>query len=292
MCQFQDCKVLVSNVDSQPSLQGGVIVLVLGEMSNKGETCHKFTQTFFLAEQPEGYYVLNDMFRFLKEDFATDVVEETPVVPNIEKAEHVKPLAIKKSFTAYISTVQKETGSAEPQKQKKEVAKPAPVAAPVQAPSPVPAPELVEEVKAAPAPKAVTPAPVSKPAVAPVAAPATVQPKSWAALINVSPAPSTSQPAATTSKPASASPKKDLLKPADQPDASDFKPVQNRRETRQEPRRGSETGNLSSQQTRKSTLSTSRASTTHSTAKRLLQFSVLQVRCDTLRLWHSVIWRL
>jgi hypothetical protein len=37
-------------------------------MSNKGEPWRKFVQTFFLAEQPNGYYVLNDIFRFLKED--------------------------------------------------------------------------------------------------------------------------------------------------------------------------------------------------------------------------------
>ncbi|KAJ3044220.1 hypothetical protein HDV00_002898 [Rhizophlyctis rosea] len=65
---FQDCKVLVSSVDSQASLNGGIIVQVLGEMSNKGQASHKFAQTFFLAEQPNGYYVLNDIFRFLKED--------------------------------------------------------------------------------------------------------------------------------------------------------------------------------------------------------------------------------
>ncbi|KAJ3063527.1 hypothetical protein HK102_008449, partial [Quaeritorhiza haematococci] len=69
---FQDCKVLVSNVDSQASLDGGIIVQVLGEMSNKGGASHKFAQTFFLAEQPNGYYVLNDIFRFLKEDIDND----------------------------------------------------------------------------------------------------------------------------------------------------------------------------------------------------------------------------
>ena len=62
----------MSSVDSQASMSGGVIVQVLGEMSNNDDVCHKFSQTFFLAEKPEGYYVLNDIFRFLKEDI--DVV--------------------------------------------------------------------------------------------------------------------------------------------------------------------------------------------------------------------------
>ncbi|KAJ1551625.1 hypothetical protein HK096_006458 [Nowakowskiella sp. JEL0078] len=69
---FTDCKVLVSNVDSQTSLSGGIIVQVLGELSNHGLPCHKFAQTFFLAEQPNGYYVRNDIFRFLKEDIDND----------------------------------------------------------------------------------------------------------------------------------------------------------------------------------------------------------------------------
>jgi hypothetical protein len=39
-------------------------------MSNRGEAWKKFVQTFFLAEQPNGYFVLNDIFRFLKEETA------------------------------------------------------------------------------------------------------------------------------------------------------------------------------------------------------------------------------
>ncbi|KAG0264894.1 hypothetical protein BGZ95_003474, partial [Linnemannia exigua] len=65
---FEDCKVLVSNVDSQTSLNGGIMIQVLGEMSNRGGPSQKFVQTFFLAEQPKGFYVLNDIFRYLKDD--------------------------------------------------------------------------------------------------------------------------------------------------------------------------------------------------------------------------------
>ncbi|KAG0002394.1 hypothetical protein BGZ79_003075 [Entomortierella chlamydospora] len=65
---FEDCKVLVSNVDSQSSMNGGIMIQVLGYMSNKGGPSQKFAQTFFLAQQPKGYYVLNDIFRYLKED--------------------------------------------------------------------------------------------------------------------------------------------------------------------------------------------------------------------------------
>ncbi|TPX53107.1 hypothetical protein SeMB42_g01000 [Synchytrium endobioticum] len=64
---FKDCEVKLSNIDSQTS-SGGVLLQVLGEMSNQGGPAHKFAQTFFLARQTNGYFVLNDIFRFLKEE--------------------------------------------------------------------------------------------------------------------------------------------------------------------------------------------------------------------------------
>jgi len=65
---FQDTKVYVSNVDSQSSADGGIVIQVLGEMSNKGGKWRKFAQTFFLAQQPNGFYVLNDIFRYLNDE--------------------------------------------------------------------------------------------------------------------------------------------------------------------------------------------------------------------------------
>ncbi|KAA1122363.1 hypothetical protein PGTUg99_037089 [Puccinia graminis f. sp. tritici] len=78
---FDDCKVFVSNVDSQSSADGGIIVQVLGEMSNQAGPWRKFAQTFFLAEQPNGFFVLNDIFRYMKEedDDAEDEPEAEPV---------------------------------------------------------------------------------------------------------------------------------------------------------------------------------------------------------------------
>jgi hypothetical protein len=73
---FEDCKVLVSNLDCQGSIHGGIVVQVLGEMSNRGGLAQKFVQTFFLAEQPKGYYVHNDIFRFLKDDHEEEQDEE------------------------------------------------------------------------------------------------------------------------------------------------------------------------------------------------------------------------
>lgn len=45
------------------------LVYVMGEMETNFYSSRKFVQTFFLAEQATGFYIYNDIFRFLKEDF-------------------------------------------------------------------------------------------------------------------------------------------------------------------------------------------------------------------------------
>ena len=69
---YEDCKVFVSTVDSQGSAENGIVIQVVGELSNKAGPWRKFAQTFFLAEQPNGYFVLNDIFRFIKEESDDD----------------------------------------------------------------------------------------------------------------------------------------------------------------------------------------------------------------------------
>jgi len=66
--------VLLSTVDSVESINGGIVIQVLGEVSNDNAPSQKFAQTFFLAmsHSPVGYYVLNNIFRFLKEDVDSD----------------------------------------------------------------------------------------------------------------------------------------------------------------------------------------------------------------------------
>ncbi|KAF9180135.1 hypothetical protein BGZ51_006421 [Haplosporangium sp. Z 767] len=73
---FEGCKVLISNLDCQSSINGGIVIQVLGEMSNRSDPSQRFVQTFFLAEQHMGYYVHNDIFRYLKEDTQEEYVEE------------------------------------------------------------------------------------------------------------------------------------------------------------------------------------------------------------------------
>lgn len=67
--------MFIHSVDAQSSANGGIIIQVIGEMSNRGEPWRKFAQTFFLAQQPNGYFVLNDIFRFLKEESVEDEEE-------------------------------------------------------------------------------------------------------------------------------------------------------------------------------------------------------------------------
>lgn len=74
---FQDCKVRVSNVDSQASMNN-IVIQVIGETSNKGQEPKKFVQTFVLAQQPSGYFVLNDILRYINEDVEEETEAEAP----------------------------------------------------------------------------------------------------------------------------------------------------------------------------------------------------------------------
>ncbi|KAH9855374.1 hypothetical protein C2E23DRAFT_724549 [Lenzites betulinus] len=169
---FQDCKVFIHSVDAQSSANGGIIIQVIGEMSNKGEDWRKFVQTFFLAEQPNGYFVLNDIFRFLKEESVEEGDEQEAEI------------------------VQKPTPSAEPVVP---IAPPSPSPPPPAEPEPVPAPSL------APPPAVEEPAPSPSPSPAP-------EPQSQVnghapeTKPEPTPAPREPSPAPTPEPPATASP--------------------------------------------------------------------------------------
>ncbi|KAI1212187.1 uncharacterized protein F4807DRAFT_361637 [Annulohypoxylon truncatum] len=80
---FQDCKVRVSNVDSQASYEN-IVIQVIGETSNKAGDPKKFVQTFVLAQQPSGYFVLNDILRYIDEEGdeePAEVAQDEPVEP-------------------------------------------------------------------------------------------------------------------------------------------------------------------------------------------------------------------
>ncbi|KAK4409184.1 Nuclear transport factor 2 [Sesamum angolense] len=62
---YGDFRAEIKSVDAQESFNGGVNVLVTGYLTGKDNTVRNFAQSFFLAPQDRGYFVLNDMFRYL-----------------------------------------------------------------------------------------------------------------------------------------------------------------------------------------------------------------------------------
>ncbi|KAJ7961584.1 ras GTPase-activating protein-binding protein 2 [Quillaja saponaria] len=84
---YGDMTVEITSVDAQESYNKGVLVLVTGYMTGKDVTDNirrKFTQSFFLAPQDKGYFVLNDVFRYVDDNGTQGSVNdvETPVAPD------------------------------------------------------------------------------------------------------------------------------------------------------------------------------------------------------------------
>ena len=143
---FQDCKVFIHSVDAQSSANGGIIIQVIGEMSNHGDPWRKFVQTFFLAEQPNGYFVLNDIFRFLKEEaFEGDGVDDDVQEPTVLEPAPVAQTAASAPEPTYEPARELTPPPAvEPQQQEALVADEAPttdISEPHVTQTPTPAPE-------------------------------------------------------------------------------------------------------------------------------------------------------
>ncbi|XP_024366791.1 nuclear transport factor 2 [Physcomitrium patens] len=78
---YSQLKAEIKTVDSQDSLNGGVLVLVTGSLSTSSSGKRNFVQSFFLAPQAKGYFVLNDVLRYL--DDATPQEKTGPSVPSV-----------------------------------------------------------------------------------------------------------------------------------------------------------------------------------------------------------------
>lgn len=83
---YEECKVEIKTADAQKSYKDGVNVLVTGSLMGKDNLKRKFVQSFFLAPQDNGYFVLNDIFRYVEdvellENRSVDGVDETTTVP-------------------------------------------------------------------------------------------------------------------------------------------------------------------------------------------------------------------
>ncbi|VYS69724.1 unnamed protein product [Arabidopsis thaliana] len=74
---YGDCNSAeITSYDTQESHNGGFLLFVTGYFTLNKRSRRKFTQTFFLAPQEKGFFVLNDILRFANDD-AKDNVPET-----------------------------------------------------------------------------------------------------------------------------------------------------------------------------------------------------------------------
>ncbi|XP_060192254.1 nuclear transport factor 2-like isoform X2 [Lycium barbarum] len=99
---YKNYKAEIKTADAQESFKDGVIVLVTGCLTGKDNLRRKFTQTFFLAPQDKGYFVLNDVFRYVEENETdtvsemvngTEDVQSEVLTPDPEEAQHVEEKA-------------------------------------------------------------------------------------------------------------------------------------------------------------------------------------------------------
>ncbi|GFY86972.1 nuclear transport factor 2 (NTF2) family protein with RNA binding (RRM-RBD-RNP motifs) domain-containing protein [Actinidia rufa] len=76
---YKNYKAEIKTADAQESYKDGVIVLVTGRLTGPDNVGRKFTQTFFLAPQNNGYFVLNDVFRYVEDSHQ---LESSEVIVN------------------------------------------------------------------------------------------------------------------------------------------------------------------------------------------------------------------
>lgn len=60
---FQKIQHLVTAIDSQPTMDGGVLIVVLGQLKTDDDPAHTFNQTFILKPADGSFYVEHDIFR-------------------------------------------------------------------------------------------------------------------------------------------------------------------------------------------------------------------------------------
>ena len=83
-------------MDAKNSFNGGFLILVTGYLTGKDSLRCKFTQTFFLAPQDKGYFVLNDAFRYVddgSQNFMNDV--EVPFTPDPGNVKQILQFKVK-----------------------------------------------------------------------------------------------------------------------------------------------------------------------------------------------------
>ncbi|CAL8353306.1 unnamed protein product [Boreogadus saida] len=167
--QFSECHTKIRHVDAHATMTDGVVVQVLGELSNNGQPMRKFMQTFVLAPEgsvPNKFYVHNDIFRYEDEVFGDSEAEldEESEEEVEEEPEEIQaspePLQDSPSSTSYYEAHPVTNGVEEPMEE--------PVPEQEPEPEPEPKPEEVkqeeEKVLEEMEEKAPSPAPADSPA--------------------------------------------------------------------------------------------------------------------------------
>ncbi|KAE8630874.1 hypothetical protein XENTR_v10000998 [Xenopus tropicalis] len=142
--QFSECRTKIRHVDAHATLSDGVVVQVMGELSNNGQPMRKFMQTFVLAPEgsvPNKFYVHNDIFRYEDEVFGDSEAEmdeesEEEVEEEQEERQPSPEPAQENTNNAYYEPHPVSNGVEEPLEE------------PVNEPEPEPEPEIKnEEIK-------------------------------------------------------------------------------------------------------------------------------------------------
>lgn len=63
---YSNCKLEIKTVDVQDSYIGGVMLFVTGSLTGEDNRTRRFLQTFFLAPQERGYFVHNDVLKYVE----------------------------------------------------------------------------------------------------------------------------------------------------------------------------------------------------------------------------------
>lgn len=60
---FQKINHAIDTCDCQPTMDGGVVVMVMGQLKTDDDPPHRFIQTFVLKPANNSYFVQHDLFR-------------------------------------------------------------------------------------------------------------------------------------------------------------------------------------------------------------------------------------
>lgn len=146
------------HLDAQRSASGGILLQVSGSMKIQGLD-HKFTQSFFLAPQEKGYFVLNDILRIeaAHDNLAVPASAKSGVQEHVQETPQLAPVASPPPSAPAVSA-----NAGRPFATSQKPLPPPPHATPA---LPEPAPGPVHDVEVPqPAKQATPPRPVAPPA--------------------------------------------------------------------------------------------------------------------------------